>query len=232
MHRRSSAAARTLRAAAFMILAPLALSACGDSAEDDDARQRPAVAFSDVEALRTEAAILFVGTDDALAEMEAAAAALDSTGQADARPRLDALRATRARLQARVDSLDAAAFASPGAFAAASGEIREAIAAFDVAIARDRTLIEPDAAGLRDRVDGRLETLAARAEALRADSTLASVREAARLDSARVRLERTLAQLNTAPFDSLRDVLAAGVGDLQRLERDTLAMRLRPDSLR
>ena len=226
-----SAAARAFRAAALVILAPLAVAACGDSATGDD-RQRPPVSHTDVEALRTEAAVLFIGTDDALAEMEAAVSALDSTGQAGARPRLDALRATRARLQARLDSLDAGQFASPEAFATASGEIREAIASFDVAIARDRTLVAPDAGALQARVGARLEALATRAEALRADSTRKGVRQAARLDSARVRLERTLGLVGSAPFDSLRDVLAAGIGDLQRLESDSLAMRLRPDSLR
>jgi hypothetical protein len=227
-----SAAARISWAAASVSLVLLSLAACGGQPADADERQRPAVSYSSVEALRTEAAISFIGTDDALAEMEAAVAALDSAGQARARPRLDALRDTRARLQARLDSLDAAAFATPEAFAEASGEIREAIAAYDVAIARDRTLIEPDAAGLRARVTARLDSLRSRADRLRADSTREAIVEAARLDSARVGLERTLSLVGQAPFDSLRDVLAAGVGDLRRLETDTLAMRLRPDSLR
>ncbi|MEL6616716.1 MAG: hypothetical protein AAFQ43_13320 [Bacteroidota bacterium] len=231
MHALRSAAARLGWAAAFLF-ALLPLAACGSDGGDD--RQRPAVSFTAVEELRTEAAIRFVTTDDALAELEGAVAALDSTEQASAMPRLTSLRSTRATLQARLDSLDATAFASPEAFAEQATDLRGQIDALDAALARDRVLIVPDAARLRSFATERLTRVQALADALRADSTASGVRAAADLDSARVRLERTLALVGrgTAPYDSLRDVLAAGFADLRGLQRDSLADRLRPDSLR
>ena len=232
-----SAAARSFRAAAFLFLGlPLALlvplAGCGTDGTPD--RQRPAVSNAEVEMLRTEAAARFISTDDALADLETAVSTLDSTGQANARPRLDALRSSRARLQSQLDSLDASGFATREAFATRATELRQRLETLDGSIARDRILIEPDAGRLREATSARLASLASRAELLRADSTQSGVRAAATLDSARVRLERTVAQLNrpNAPFDSLRDVIAQAFSGLPRLERDSLTTRLMPDSLR
>ncbi len=228
-----SAAARSFWAAAFLfLLLVLPLAGCG--AADAPERERLAVSAVDVEMLRTEAAARFISTDDALADLETAVSTLDSTGQANARPRLEALRGRRATLQSQLDSLGAASFPTQEAFGSRSTQLRQRLEALDATIARDRILIEPDAGRLREAATGRLERLASRAERIRADSTQASGRTAAALDSTRVRLERTLAQLNRrdAPFDSLRDVLAEAFSQLPRLERDSLTTRLMPDSLR
>lgn len=232
MHVFRLAAARFGWAAAFLfVLAPLA--GCGSGSGDGD-REGPAVSFTSVEELRTEAAIRFISTDDALADLEGAVATLDSTEQAAAMPRLTALRTSRADLQSSLDSLDATAFASPEAFSERAADLRAQIDALDASIARDRILVVPDAGRLRTTASERLASVEARATALRADSTLEGIRAAAELDSARVRLERTLALVGrgNAPFDSLRDVLAAGFADLRGLQSDSLADRLRPDSLR
>ena len=208
----------------------LPLAACSGGEEPE--RQRPPVSYSAVEELRTEAALRFISTDDALAELESAVAALDSTGQEAAQPFVETLRGQRARLQARLDSLDAAAFPTRAAFDSLAAEVRQRLDGLDMAIARDRILIAPDAAALRTTASARLAAIEARAASMRADSTLASIRKAATLDSARVRLGRQLALLGArnVRFDSLRDVLAEGFGELRRLEPDTLALRL--DSLR
>ena len=228
----SLAVARSLWATALLFFG-LALAACGETSADEE-RERPAVSYETVAALRAEAAARFLSTDDALADVETAVAALDSAGQAQNRPRLDALRQRRAALQTQLDSLAADRFPSAVAFDTLATSVRQRIDALDASIARDRYLVEPDASGLRAAAGARLATLVDRAAALRADSTLAGIREAARLDSARVRLERQVAQLGNrdARFDSLRGVIATGFADLRRLDRDTLAMRFRPDSLR
>ena len=231
MHRSILAAARPVWAAALMLGG--ALVACGESAVEDG-RDRPAVSYESVAALRAEGAARFLTTDDALADLETAVAGLDSAGQAQARPLLDGLRRSRADLQAQLDSLDAERVSSAAAFDTLAADVRARLDALDQSIARDRVLVIPDAGALRAYASARLGALTDRAAALRADSTLRGIRDAAELDSARVRLERQAALLSRrdARFDSLRDVLAAGFSDLQRLHRDTLAMRFRPDSLR
>lgn len=227
------AVARPGWVAAFLLSGLLGLGACSSGPEPDD-EPRPAVSYESVAALRAEGAARFLTTDAELAELETAVAALDSSGQAAARPRLDALRGTRSTLQTRLDSLDATRFASLAAFDTLAADLRQRIDALDAAIARDRVLILPDAASLRAFAAARLGALAETASRRRADSTQSAIREAAGLDSARVRIERQLAGLGspTVRYDSLRDVIAVGFSELRRLQRDTLAARFRPDSLR
>lgn len=232
MPRTLHAAARSCWAAAFLFFAG-SLAACtgsGDAEEGD----RPAVSYESVAALQAEAATRFLTTDAALAEVETAVSALDSTGQATSRPFVERLRATRARLQSELDSLNAERFPSREAFDTLAVNIRDRLDALDASIARDRVLVIPEAAALRAFASVRLGTLAERAERLRADSTREGMRSAAEMDSARVRLERQVALLGgrNVRYDSLRDVLAAGFSGLQRFQRDTLALRFRPDSLR
>jgi hypothetical protein len=233
MRRPIFAVARPVWVAAFLFSALAGLAACGSETDAED-RDRPAVRYETVAALRAEGAARFLTTDAALAEIETVVAALDSAGQAEARPRLEALRGTRAALQARLDSLDAGRFATSEAFDTLAADLRQRLDALDASIARDRVLVVPDAAALRAFTSVRLAGLAERAAALRADSTVAAIREAADLDSARVRLERSAAMLTNREvrFDSLRGVLAEGFAALRALERDTLAMQFRPDSLR
>ncbi|MEM1054193.1 MAG: hypothetical protein AAGI52_01600 [Bacteroidota bacterium] len=233
MIRRTHAAARFIWAVAFLFVAFTGLAACGAEADPED-RDRLAVRHESVAALRAEGAARFLTTDDALAELETVVAALDSAGQASAGPRLEALRSTRASLQTRLDSLEAEQFGSVEAFSGLAAEVRESLDALDAAIARDRVRVVPDAVALRTYASARLGALMERAASLRADSTLASIQEAAALDSARVRLERQseLLRNRKVRFDSLREVLASGFADLEALSRDTLAMRFRPDSLR
>ncbi|HIG75987.1 MAG TPA: hypothetical protein EYQ24_15815 [Bacteroidetes bacterium] len=227
------AVARPGWAAAFLLMGLLGLSACRGGPEADD-EPRPAVSYESVAALRAEGAARFLTTDAELAELETAVAALDSSGQAAARPRLDALRGARSSLQSRLDSLDATRFASLAAFDTLAADLRQRIDALDAAIARDRVLILPDAASLRAYAAARLSAVAEAASRRRADSTRSAIREAAGLDSARVQIERQLTALGspTVRYDSLRDVIAVGFADLRRLQRDTLAARFRPDSLR
>lgn len=232
MSRPSRAVARSGWAAALLFLAS-SLTACGGGSDAEE-RERPAVSYEAVAALQAEAAARFLTTDAALADLETAAVGLDSAGQVQARQLLDGLRGRRAELQSRLDSLNAERFADRAAFDTLATDIRERLDALDASIARDRIQVIAEAGALRSFVSARLAALQERASSLRADSTLDGIREAAELDSARVRIERQVALLGNrdARFDSVRAVLAESFSRLQRLQRDTLAVRFRPDSLR
>ncbi|MEM6328575.1 MAG: hypothetical protein AAF791_15775 [Bacteroidota bacterium] len=218
---------------AALVSCSVALTACGGDTDTRDA-DRPAVSFESVAALQGEGAARFLYTDAALADLETVVAALDSAGQAQARPLLDDLRSSRASLQRQLDSLNATRFPDGIAFDTTAASIRDRLDALDAAIARDRVLVIPEAGDLRFFAAARLGPLGNRIASLRADSTAESLRQAAELDSARVRVEQQVALLSRrgVPFDSLRTVLSRSFGDLQRFRRDTLAMRFRPDSLR
>ena len=212
--------------ALFVGLPLLALAACGGEAEGD---APPPVRHAEVADLRAAAAYRLIGTDDAIAALEADVAALDSAAQSTARPALDDVLAKRARLQTRLDSLDAGQFADAEAFGATEAEVSDTIDGLHRAITRSRVLLADDGRELVGRASTVLSRAESRAARLRADSTAEGLRAGAELDTMRVAVERSLGDLRRrgARFDSLREVVALSVAELSVAMGDTLPPGLR-----